>query len=419
MEEAAAQFTEHCTAFAESRANQTVENFGAIRNSVLGLGSSSIGFAALVAIMVTLSSARIQKSLSLLVNRLLETSGQVSGSANLVASASQSLAEGASQQAASLEETSSSLEEMSSMTKRNSEAADKARSLANNTKAAAEAGARNVHSMSESMDRIQVSSDSMHKAMRAVKESNNEVAKIIKTIDEIAFQTNILALNAAVEAARAGEAGMGFAVVADEVRNLAQKSAAAARETASKIEAAISRTEAGVKVSEKVVDDLKEALHQSQQVKESLSVIESRSREVDSLVAEIATASLEQSQGIEQVNTAVSQIDKVTQSNAANAEESAGAAQELNGQSASMREAMLELSSLVGGDGTSMKQQRQSNLKLSIPDSHVQKSETIAAVGKGEFKGAPKSSRGNRSVLKAADISRKNTALLEQDFTNF
>jgi methyl-accepting chemotaxis protein len=274
---------------------------------------------------------------------------QIASAAGQVSSASQSLAEGAGEQASSLEETSSSLEEMSSMTKRNAESARQAKDLANQTKSAAEAGSQNVQAMSQSMDRIQASSDEMRQAMGAVKESNNEVAKIIKTIDEIAFQTNILALNAAVEAARAGEAGMGFAVVADEVRNLAQKSAAAARETADKIEAAIGRTEAGVRVSEKVVDDLTAVLEQSRQVASSLNGIEHKSKEVDVLVGEIAAASLEQSQGIEQVNTAVTQMDKVTQSNAANAEESASAAEELNAQAESMRESVDELQALVGG----------------------------------------------------------------------
>jgi methyl-accepting chemotaxis protein len=239
---------------------------------------------------------------------------------------------------------------MSSMTKRNAESAKQAKELANNTKSAAEAGSQCVQAMSQSMDRIQESSAQMRQAMGAVKESNNEVAKIIKTIDEIAFQTNILALNAAVEAARAGEAGMGFAVVADEVRNLAQKSAAAARETAAKIEAAISRTEAGVRVSEKVVDDLKAVLEQSRQVESSLKGIELKSKEVNGLVGEIASASLEQSQGIEQVNTAVCQMDKVTQSNAANAEESASAAEELNAQAENLKESVNDLLTMVGGD---------------------------------------------------------------------
>ena len=148
-------------------------------------------------------------------------------------------------------------------------------------------------------------------AMNDIKGSSDEVAKIIKTIDEIAFQTNILALNAAVEAARAGEAGMGFAVVADEVRNLAQRAAPAAKETSGKIETAVTKTTQGVQISAKVAQSLQE--------------IVAKVRQVDELAAEVAAASREQSQGIEQVNTAVTQMDKVTQSSAATAEESASA----------------------------------------------------------------------------------------------
>ncbi|HYG35183.1 MAG TPA: methyl-accepting chemotaxis protein, partial [Clostridia bacterium] len=154
------------------------------------------------------------------------------------------------------------------------------------------------------------------------------------TIDEIAFQTNILALNAAVEAARAGEAGMGFAVVADEVRSLAQRSAQAAKETAAKIEGAISNTTQGVELSAKVAQALNE--------------IVARSREVDELASEVAAASREQSQGVDQINLAVGQMDKVTQSNAASAEESASAAEELNAQAEAMKESVAELLKLVG-----------------------------------------------------------------------
>jgi methyl-accepting chemotaxis protein len=175
----------------------------------------------------------------------------------------------------------------------------------------------------------------MSTAMQTIKSSSDEVAKIIKTIDEIAFQTNILALNAAVEAARAGEAGMGFAVVADEVRNLAQRSAQAAKETAAKIEGAISSTTQGVGISSKVG--------------EALDVIVNRVRQVDELVAEVASASKEQTAGITQINAAVGQMDKVTQSNAASAEECAAAAEELNAQAESMKSAVAELTKLVSG----------------------------------------------------------------------
>jgi methyl-accepting chemotaxis protein len=177
----------------------------------------------------------------------------------------------------------------------------------------------------------------MSAAMEAIKISSDDIAKIIKTIDEIAFQTNILALNAAVEAARAGEAGMGFAVVADEVRNLAQRSAQAAKETAAKIEGAIAKTAQGVDISSKVSLTLNE--------------IVVKARQVDELAAEVAGASREQTQGITQINIAVGQMDKVTQSNAANAEESAAAAEELNAQALTMKESVAQLLRLVGGNG--------------------------------------------------------------------
>jgi len=272
----------------------------------------------LIAILITRGIARILKRL---VSELSLGAEQTTDAASQVSSASQSLAEGSSEQAASLEETSSSLEEMASMTKRNAENAQKANDLAKQARAAADKGSTDMQTMSAAMEAIKVSSD--------------DIAKIIKTIDEIAFQTNILALNAAVEAARAGEAGMGFAVVADEVRNLAQRSAQAAKETAAKIEGAITNTSNGVEISTKVVD--------------ALNDIVTKVRQVDELVAEVAGASREQTQGITQINTAVSQMDKVTQSNAANAEESAAAAEELNAQAATMKQSVNELLQLVGG----------------------------------------------------------------------
>lgn len=253
---------------------------------------------------------------------LLETtSSAVDAAACQVSAASQELARGSSEQAASIEETSASLEELSSMTRRNAGHADSAKVLANQTRAAADSGSHDMNEMSRAMDAIKVSADN--------------IAAIIKTIDEIAFQTNILALNAAVEAARAGEAGMGFAVVAEEVRTLAQRSARAAQETAEKIEDSIAKSQHGVAISGKVAAALTEILD--------------KSRQVDDLIAEIAVASKEQSTGIAQINIAVSSMDAVTQSNAASAEESASAAEELNAQTSSVREAVGDLLRLVNG----------------------------------------------------------------------
>lgn len=245
---------------------------------------------------------------------------QTSGAAHQVASASQQLAEGATEQAASLEETSASLEEITSMIKRNAESASRANDIAQETRTAADAGGMEMKSMTN--------------AMTEIKSANAEVGKIVKDIDEIAFQTNILALNAAVEAARAGEAGLGFAVVADEVRNLAQRCAVSAKETAEKIDVAIQKSDRGVEISGRVA--------------EGFGVIASKTREVNDLVAEIASASREQAQGIDQVNIAMTQMNQVTQKTAAIAEESASAAEELNAQAASVQESVAQLQQLVG-----------------------------------------------------------------------
>jgi len=262
----------------------------------------------------------LTRQLSRLAENLGSNSRQVAAAANQVSTSSQSLAEGSSEQAASIEETSASLEELSSMTKRNADNSQKANALSKQTRAAADKGVTDMREMNA--------------AMAAIKASSDDIAKIIRTIDEIAFQTNILALNAAVEAARAGEAGMGFAVVAEEVRNLAQRSAQAAKETAAKIEGAIHNTGEGVNLSGKVAG--------------ALNDIVAKARQVDELAAEVAGASQEQTSGITQINTAVGQMDKVTQSNAASAEESAAAAEELNAQAEIMKQSVAELLRLVG-----------------------------------------------------------------------
>jgi methyl-accepting chemotaxis protein len=213
---------------------------------------------------------------------------------------------------------------MSSMTRITAENARKATLLASETRSVVEAASL---AMEEMMD-----------SMRAIGASSAEVAKIVKNIDEIAFQTNILALNAAVEAARAGEAGAGFAVVADEVRSLAQRSAAAAKETAAKIEAAISSSRSGAQCSARVGD--------------ALTQIAEKVKSTDLLVADIARGASEQSQGIEQINGAMVQLDKVTQSNATSAEESASAAEELDAQADALKGLVDRLRLLVGGSSS-------------------------------------------------------------------
>jgi methyl-accepting chemotaxis protein len=257
-------------------------------------------------------------------NSMLQVGGgseQVSAASTQISSGSQNLAQGSSEQASSLEEVSSTLEEMASMTRQSAENSNQATGLSLTARESADRGI-------EAMGRMRTSIDS-------IKNSSDETAKIVKTIDEIAFQTNLLALNAAVEAARAGEAGKGFAVVAEEVRNLAQRSAEAARNTASMIEESVTNAESGVKVTGEVAQALDE--------------IADGSRKVNDLVGEIAAASTEQSQGIEQVNTAVTQLNQVTQQNAANAEESASAAEELNSQASELQN-MVGQFNLSGGE---------------------------------------------------------------------
>lgn len=246
---------------------------------------------------------------------------QTAVTAGQISSAGHSLSTGASEQAASLEETSAALEELAGMTKRNADSARQAKQAAGQTRTSADTGTTHMQAMVT--------------AMEDIKNASADIAKILKTIDEIAFQTNILALNAAVEAARAGEAGAGFAVVADEVRALAQRCAAAARETAGKIDDASAKSRQGVVISAEVA--------------KSFLTIHEQIRQLDSLVSEIATASQEQSQGITQVSAAVSQMDRVMQGNAASAEESATAAEGLNAQAGSLKQAVVELQQLVSG----------------------------------------------------------------------
>lgn len=263
----------------------------------------------------------VSRPIAALAARLTAGANFTSNAAAQVSGASKAMADGSSRQAAALEESSASLEEMAGMTKANAENAQRAKQIANQARQAADTGTTDVKEM-----RV---------AMQAIVASSSEISKIIKTIDEIAFQTNILALNAAVEAARAGDAGLGFAVVADEVRALAQRSVQAARETAQKISDATARSEQGAQISERVA--------------KSLDEITTRAREVDDIIGQIATASHEQSQGILQVTGAVADMDKVTQANAATAEQTSAAAAELDEQVAQLQRIVRELDVMVGG----------------------------------------------------------------------
>jgi methyl-accepting chemotaxis protein/methyl-accepting chemotaxis protein-1 (serine sensor receptor) len=253
------------------------------------------------------------------VNGLTEGAAQISSAAAQVSTAAQSLAQGTSEQAASLEETSASSQEMSSMTTRN----------AQNSQQSAELMTAVDQRIGDANQKL----NQMVGSMKDIKTSSEKISKIIKVIDEIAFQTNILALNAAVEAARAGEAGMGFAVVADEVRNLAQRSAQAAKDTSQLIEESISCSQQG----QTSLTQVAEAIH---------GITESAIK-VRVLVDEVKLSSQEQAHGVEQISKAMSQMEQVTQKAASGAEESAAAGEELNAQAETMRNVVNEIHAMV------------------------------------------------------------------------
>ncbi|MCL5742970.1 MAG: methyl-accepting chemotaxis protein [Acidobacteria bacterium] len=279
-----------------------------------------VSLAGLVGVVVLASVRHITVRLRKLSSEMAEGAGQVTSAAAQVSSASESLAHGASEQAASLEETSASIEEITSMTRQNSEHAQQVAEL--------------MRQAEQTVGRANQALDVMVRSMGEISESSSKISKIIKVIDEIAFQTNILALNAAVEAARAGEAGMGFAVVADEVRNLAQRSAQAAKDTAVLIEESIERAHEGTKK----LDDVREAMRGTTE----------NSLQVKALVEQVNVGSQEQAQGMGQISKAVAQMEKVTQETAANAEESASASGEMKAQAQAIWGVVEALQELVG-----------------------------------------------------------------------
>ncbi|MBW2107812.1 MAG: chemotaxis protein, partial [Deltaproteobacteria bacterium] len=299
---------------------------------------------------------------------------QVGAATSQVASASQSLAEGASEQAASLEETSSSLEEMSSMTKQNADNAAQANNL--------------MQEANQAVEQAKGSMAEVNTSMEEITKASEETQKIIKTIDEIAFQTNLLALNAAVEAARAGEAGAGFAVVADEVRNLAMRAADAAKNTAGLIEDTVKKINAGSQLVTKT--------------NEAFVEVAGSAAKVSDLVSEIAAASNEQAQGIEQVNTAVAEMDKVVQQNAANSEESASAAEEMSAQA-------QELQSMLATFKLTRQEARRPQVAAAAPMSHQDPvPKTVAlrrpkAVSKLNAKGAKSAAPNPEAVIPMDD----------------
>jgi methyl-accepting chemotaxis protein len=303
-----------------------VTTIGTDAEKALSSASSIMLVGLIVALVVGCVVALvITRSITGPLNRAIAamTAGSQEGdsAAGQISTASQNLAEGATEQASSLEESSSALEELASQAGGNAEKAKRATDGAETAQKAAEQASEALH---ETV-----------RAMNEIKESSNRISGIIKTIEEIAFQTNLLALNAAVEAARAGEHGKGFAVVAEEVRNLAQRSAVAAKDTATLIQTSVEQSNRGAEVVGKASEAIVRILDVASQVARD--------------AREVKTASEEQSEGSHQINNAVAAMDKVTQQVASNAEETASASEELSAQSQQMQAIVGDLVRLVGG----------------------------------------------------------------------
>ena len=347
---------------------------------VLVMVVGGVILASLLAFFITRS---IVKPINRVVEGLSSGAQQVAAAAEQVSATSQQLAEGSSEQASSLEEISSSIEEINSMTKQNAENTKQAERGSLEAKDAAAKGNEAMARMKDSINKIKSSSD--------------ETAKVIKAIDEIAFQTNLLSLNAAVEAARAGEAGAGFAVVADEVRNLAMRASESAKETAQMITGVQENADDGVKVCDEVAIMLNE--------------ISKAAEKVSTLAAEVSSATDEQSSGIGQITVAVSQMDQVTQSTAANSEESASASEELSSQAEDLQEMVRSLKMIIGGSNGSKNRHMTlipQGRRPSIPNSR-------------QLKSAPQKTRDKNTVTHKTThiVTPQDVIPLEEEFAEF
>ncbi len=356
---------------------------------VICLGSSLVG----VSVAVFMING-INKSLRQAVEELGETARQITGAATQVESSSQNMAEGSSHQAATIEETSAASSEINSMAQRNTE----------NSRTTADM-------VTQSQVRFEETNQSLEEmvhAMDGIASSSQKISKIIKVIDEIAFQTNILALNAAVEAARAGEAGMGFAVVADEVRNLAQRCAQAAKDTSELIEDSIQKSQGG----KTKVDHVAEAIR----------TITAESAKMKLLVDEINLGSIEQARGIDQITRSITDIEQITQSSAASAEQSAGAAQQLNAQAHSMEDVVDRLTIMVDGASGARAVSKQKRSAPAAKSPSKVKKTAARAVSVTKIKSAisfpPSPSRGAPPAYAKA-VAAEDSFPMDDDFKEF
>ncbi|HTX33575.1 MAG TPA: methyl-accepting chemotaxis protein [Bryobacteraceae bacterium] len=370
--------------------SSTEDEVSSGRRLVVGMIMLSL----VVAFVIIVIVRKINASLQHAAQELRDSAGQVASAASQVASSSQSLAQGSSEQAASLEETSASSKEINSVAGKNSE----------NSRGAADL-------MTQSQQKLAEANQSLDQSVIAMGEINTQsdkISKIIKVIDEIAFQTNILALNAAVEAARAGEAGMGFAVVADEVRNLAQRCAQAAKDTAALIDESIAKSNNGkVKVD---------------QVATVIRAMTEEAAKAKTLVDDVNLGSQEQLRGIEQIGKALTQMEQVTQRNAANSEESAAAAEELTAQSEALKDIVERLAAMVGGGDGFNSLARTGHGKPGRSRERTQRHGDESVSGLTALRGAvsyPAKSAEHRASPAAARSASKEAFPLEEQFKEF
>ena len=383
-------------AAAQTTAEAGVENTVTIANdaeTALNVASTTMIFGLLAAIVIGIALAYfITRSITGPVNKVIGglSSGaeQVAAASNQVSSASQQMAEGASEQASSLEESTSSLEEIGSMARQNADNANQAKIMMDEARKIVATVERNMTNLVSATDDIAKTSE--------------ETGKIIKTIDDIAFQTNLLALNAAVEAARAGEAGAGFAVVADEVRSLALRAAEAAKNTAGMIENTITAVKNGSQLTSSTQESFRENVEIA--------------GKIGHIVDEIATASNEQAQGIDQMNIAIGQMDKVTQAAAANAEESASASEEMSAQAVELKELVGVLVSIVGESNGNGSNGNGSHFKRTLGNANV----SHALPAHARLNSSVKThSRGNSMNSNAKGIHPSDVIPLDDDYDTF